>query len=321
METYESIKLWKDRYISSYLDTNLSLNEFHDQVMLKVLEVAKSKMKVNNPPCSFSWFITGSGGRFEQGIISDQDHGIIYEISTLENDLYFKSLGEELSYGLDFVGYPYCKGQIMPSNSIWCKSIAEWEKQIVYWLEDESWKSIRYLQIFFDARVLYGISSYVQHLKSIIFQYERKHKNLLIRLVENMKHMRDVIGPMGQIVVEQYGIYQGCVNLKYAAFIPYVNSIRILSIKEGIYETTTLDRMSILAQMEEYRLLLRNSEWYFTNLIQYRIKLIKSSNYDDSHYLEIKNLTREQRKEVKTILKDGKRVHAKVISSILDRKD
>ncbi|CAM5213077.1 CBS domain-containing protein OS=Ureibacillus acetophenoni OX=614649 GN=SAMN05877842_10261 PE=4 SV=1 [Ureibacillus acetophenoni] len=317
METYESIKQWKDCNISSHIENNFSLNEFHDQVMLKVLEVAKGKMN-HSPPCEFSWFITGSGGRLEQGLISDQDHGIIYENSSLENDSYFKALGEELCFGLDFVGYPYCKGQIMPSNSLWCKSFAQWEKQIMDWLEDESWEAIRYLQIFFDARVLHGNSSYVYDLKSIIFQYERNHSNLLIRFVANMKHARNVIGPMGQIIVEQHGIYQGHVNLNNAAFTPYVNSIRFLSLKEGIYESSTLERIARLNQLEEYKLLLHNSERNFQKLIHYRNMLIEALDYENSHYLKINNLSKEQRKEIKAILKDGKKIHEKVISSIIN---
>ena len=100
METYESIREWKDQHITNFLDDTLSLNDFHDQVMHKVMEIAKSKLKKDGPPCDFTWFITGSGGRFEQGFISDQDHGIVYEISSEENDAYFKKLGNEISYGL-----------------------------------------------------------------------------------------------------------------------------------------------------------------------------------------------------------------------------
>jgi len=317
METYETIRQWKENQIFSNLESTTLLNQFHDQVMLKVLEVAMNKIEVKQPPCAFSWFITGSGGRMEQGLISDQDHGIVYEESNEENDLYFLKLGEEISYGLDYVGYPFCKGMIMCSNPVWCKSIAQWEKQLTKWMDDESWDAIRYLQIFYDARVLYGNQYFLHHLKTLIIQYQRNHPNLLKRLVANVKFTKNVIGPFGQIIVEQQGIYQGCVNLKYTAFIPYVNSIRLLSIKEGIYETSTLERMRILALKEVYQLLLQNSEVYFSKLMTYRMNLINASNYDQTHYLDIKKLTKEQRKELKMILKDGKKVHDEVISLIL----
>lgn len=316
LETYETIKEWKKVNISSFLTNNVSLNAFHDQVMLKVLEVAKRNVKRKNAPCNFTWFITGSGGRFEQGLISDQDHGIIYEQSSFENDLYFKKLGEELSHGLDIVGYPYCNGNIMSSNPIWCKSIADWEFQLNKWMGEESWESIRYLQIFYDARPLYGREDYVQHLKTTIYHYQNDHQTLLRRFMANVKHFKNGIGPMGQILVEPHGIYQGYINLKYTAFLPYVNSIRLLSIKEGLLATSTLERIKGLQKRGEYEELLNSCYENFSSLMNYRLSLIDVKEYDDTHYLNVKNLSKEQRKEIKQILKCGKKLHDAVIELV-----
>ena len=313
MQTYEAIKEWKDGNITSFLTSNDSLNQFHDQVMLKVLEVAKRKVSNEAPPCEFTWFITGSGGRMEQGLISDQDHGIIFELSSPENNHYFKALGEEISFGMDCVGYPYCNGKIMSSNPIWCKSLVEWEKQIDSWMENNSWESIRYLQIFFDARSLDGNGNYIHLLKRKIYEYQLEHPALLQRFAANVKHIKNVIGPMGQILTEQKGIYQGFVNLKYAAFLPYVNSIRLLSIKEGIFETSTMERIKKLQEMNHYDQLLQYTDLNFEILTKYRLSLFNAKQYDDTHYLKIKELSKEQRKELKRVFKDGKKIHDTVI--------
>ncbi|WP_246020268.1 DUF294 nucleotidyltransferase-like domain-containing protein [Lysinibacillus telephonicus] len=317
METYESIRKWKDEALSSFMNTSISLNKFHDQVMLKVLEVAKGKMKQSTPPCEFTWFITGSGGRFEQGLISDQDHGLIYEISNEENDIYFKELGEEISYGMNCVGYPYCNGNIMSSNPTWRKSVEEWKIQLIEWMKNERWESIRYLQIFYDGRVLYGNTEYLSDLKSVIFHYQLQHPTLLQRFIANVKHIKNVIGPMGQLLVEQHGVYQGCVNLKYSAFLPYVNAVRLLSIKEGIFETSTIDRIDRLKGKDEYKEMLRDCKENFITLTKYRLSLLNAQNYDDTHYLNIKILSKEQKKEIKQILKCGKRLHDEVIELTL----
>ena len=316
METYESIKEWKDANISSFLTNNVSLNIFHDQVMLKVLEMAKERTKQKQSPCNFTWFITGSGGRFEQGSISDQDHGIVYEETSPENDLYFKELGEELSSGLDIVGYPYCNGDIMSSNPIWCKSYKEWELQLSKWIEEESWESIRYLQIFYDARALYGSEDYINQLKIKIYQHQFEQPTLLRRLMENVKLFKNAIGPMGQLLVEQHGVYRGHINLKYAAFLPYVNSVRLLSIKEGLVETSTLERIEELQKKKDYKELLKYSYENFSLLMNYRLSLFQVNEYDDTHYLNIKHLTKEQRKEIKRILKYGKKLHDLVIELV-----
>ena len=130
LDSYESIREWKGRHIFQSLTNTSSLNNFHDMVMRQVFDLAVIRVNKGNPPCEFCWFITGSGGRLEQGLISDQDHGIIFETDNQENFQYFLELGKEISYGLDEVGYPYCKGKVMSSNPLWCKSFIRWKEQL-----------------------------------------------------------------------------------------------------------------------------------------------------------------------------------------------
>ena len=316
METFESIKRWKDEQMNHFLHDTIALNHFHDQVMIKVFEVAKRNIDLQDPPCRYAWFITGSGGRLEQGVISDQDHGIVYEISNEQNDHYFKQLGKELADGLHVVGYPYCQGKIMSSNPVWCKSLTDWEQQLEYWMQDEGWEFIRQLQIFIDARVLHGEQQLIHQLKTFFFHYVQLHPKLLKRFMLNVQHIKNGIGLLGQILVERYGIYEGCIDLKYAAFLPYVNAVRLLSIKEGIFETSTLSRMEKLKQLDDYSTMLRHSEENFINLLKYRLSLSKAENYTDTHYLKVEQLSKNERKELKQILKDGKQFHEQVLAYI-----
>ena len=316
METFESIKQWKDEQMNHFLHDTIALNHLHDQIMIKVFEVAKRNIDLQEPPCRYAWFITGSGGRLEQGVISDQDHGIVYEISNEQNDYYFKQLGKELADGLHVVGYPYCQGKIMSSNPVWCKSLTDWEQQLEHWMQDEGWEFIRQLQIFIDARVLHGEQQLIHQLKTFFFHYVQYHPKLLKRFMLNVQHIKNGIGLLGQILVERYGIYEGCIDLKYAAFLPYVNAVRLLSIKEGIFETSTLHRMEKLKQLDDYSTMLRDSEENFINLLKYRLSLSKAENYTDTHYLKVEQLSKNERKELKQILKDGKQFHEQVLAYI-----
>lgn len=314
METYEAIRLWKNQQIQHFRQDSAALNRFHDEVMLKVLKVAKRKINLTIPSCRYTWFIMGSGGRLEQGIVSDQDHGLIYESSNEKNDWYFKQLGTELADGLHLVGYPYCQGKIMSSNPLWRKSFDEWKRQILRWLEDESWDSIRQLQIFFDGRTLYGEEAMIRELKSFIFMYLQDHPQLLQRFVQNTEHIKNGIGRMGQILVERYGIYEGCVDLKYAAFLPYVNAIRLLSLKEGLFETPTLVRMAKLKNIKAFSQPLEHSEENFRSLLTYRLALAEAAHYTDMHYLHVQTLSKQERRVLKQIMKDGKQLHEYVLA-------
>lgn len=308
VSSYESIKLWRDAHIEEHVSDSNRLNQFHDDLMLKVFKVASLGMH-SPPPCPFVWFITGSGGRYEQGIFSDQDHGIVFLEDSPESYEYFSRLGEWLSVGLEKVGYPYCEGKVMSSNPMWCQSLKAWELQLVKWMEESSWSSIRNLQIFYDARTLVGDHKLLFVLKEIVHKYNNSHPHFLRRLLENVKHMKNVIGPLGQIIVEDKGVHAGAIDLKYAAFIPYVNAIRLLALKEGVHETNTVARLNELSKKPPYEEELPLYIVNFTKLLQYRLEQrIQAGNYDDSHYLYLKNLTKEDQRTMKKILKDGKRL-------------
>jgi CBS domain-containing protein len=318
-QTYQSIKEWRDEQISHYCSDTYRLNTFHDIIMRKVYELAVTRLKKEKgtPPCPFTWFITGSGGRFEQGIISDQDHGIIYATSEEHCREFFKSLGEELSYGLNVTGYPYCEGNVMSSNPLWCKSLEQWKEQLLGWMKEASFQTIRNLQIFFDARLLVGAPELLAALKTFIFDYQKENPSLTKRLMENVMHIKSAIGPLGQMIVEEKGAHAGAIDLKHSAFLPYVNAIRLLAMKEQITETSTLGRIDQLMKHHDYKEELADYKENFLRLLQFRLSLFNTENsYDDIHYLNIKKLTREEKKEMKHILKAGKKLHHYVIAII-----
>lgn len=307
MSSYESIKLWRETHIAEYISNSESLNKFHDEIMVKVFETASARM-TSEAPCAFVWFITGSGGRFEQGLISDQDHGIIFQEDSSEAGYYFSELGKELSIGLQIVGYPFCEGKVMSSNPLWCQAASSWNSQVVSWMEEGSWVSIRNLQIFYDARKLVGDNELLYHLKNLIHEYNHSHPQFLSRVLENVKHVKKTIGPLGQIIVEEKGIHAGAIDLKYSAFIPYVNAVRLLAWKEAIIETSTISRLKELNKLERYEELTHYQE-NFSQLLQFRLDHLSSTaSYDDSHYLYVKKLTKDNQKLIKKILKDGKKL-------------
>ncbi|MFT8321884.1 MAG: DUF294 nucleotidyltransferase-like domain-containing protein [Bacillus sp. (in: firmicutes)] len=294
---------------------NTQLNECHDKVMKQVFTVAFEEFRKTNgePPCEFVWFVTGSAGRLEQGIFSDQDHGIIYKESNASFQSYFIRFGKQLSDLLNDVGYPYCEGNVMSSNPMWCKSVDEWKKQLLDWMEMESWESIRYLQIFYDSRRLFGDACFVENLRSYIHEYRTEHPNLLHRFMNNVMRIKKGVGFFGQFFVERTGPHKGSIHLKNTLYLPYVNSVRLLAIKEGIQSSSTLGRMEELEKMEKYETFLRPYEQYFIKILQYRITLFKNAKtYSDVHFLNIKRLSKEERQEIKLLLRNGIKLYQRV---------
>lgn len=313
---YEKIKQWKDQQIRQHLDNNHKLNLFHDSIMKQVFTVAIQQLNQGEPPCEFSWFITGSGGRFEQGIASDQDHGIVYKVANDTNDRFFLALGKEISHGLNAVGYPFCTGNIMSSNPLWCQSMDNWKQQLSVWMTENSWETIRYLQIFFDARNIAGSNLMIHQLKDLIFQYQKKNPDFIVRLAENIMHIKKGIGPFGHILAEEKGEHHGAINLKYTAFLPYVNSIRLLAMKEGLYETSTCDRIDRLMEIIPYNRLLQGIKEHFESLLQFRLLSVDKDFYEDSHYVSLQSLSDTQKRQLKNILKAGQKLHKRTIQLV-----
>lgn len=305
MKNYGRLKQWREQNVSSVIDDPQKLNQFHDDLMKKTVGVAVKNVESEwgLPPAHFAFFIMGSAGRSEQSIWSDQDHGIIFEGSD-ENQEYFLRLGEEITEALSHVGYDYCDGKVMASNPLWCKSLDSWMKQIESWLEIESWESLRYFSTFFDSRVLIGDHNFLDKLKRNAFIILDQNPNLYIRLIENVSHLRKGIGVFGQLLPAMTGEETGQLNIKEKVFFAYVNSLRLLALKEKILAPDTLSRFEQLPK-ENYETIMKYRN-EFLKLLHYRLHFQKDAkNYEKVHLLNVERLSKQEKQELKQIMKRG----------------
>ncbi|WP_371017737.1 DUF294 nucleotidyltransferase-like domain-containing protein [Pseudalkalibacillus sp. JSM 102089] len=305
VENYEDLRKMREQQIKNVATDHFALNHFHDQLMSQIVYLAVEKVKKEwgPPPSPFSFFLMGSGGRFEQALWSDQDHGIVYEISSEEASNYFLKLGKEISVGLNTVGYEFCDGNVMASNPLWCKSVEEWKRQLENWMDDESFDAIRHLLIFIDARVLVGRGEFIEDLKQVIHSKIEESPYLLKRMLKNTMRLQKGLGVFGQILVETHGTHTGEINLKQTALFPYVNAVRLLALKESVMTTSTLARLGALSDNSR-------SEWKqyedkFKQLLQFRLRYGKQEDYEAVHYVTIDSLPKEKKKELKEIMKKG----------------
>ncbi|MBQ0138808.1 MAG: hypothetical protein KBT36_05895 [Kurthia sp.] len=236
MEAYFDIHNWMQQRLQDEVSIQ-SLNTIYDQAMIRVVE--KALQEFSPPPCNFSWFVLGSGGRRELVSTSDQDHGIIFEETGHEH--YFQKLGQTISDGLFALGFAYCEGKVMSSERQWCKSVDEWKAQISEWRASEDLKDIRHMQMIIDARMVYGSEALENQMKDIIFPIEQK---LLELLATNMSLLKKGLTPLGQLIVDQ----QQRFDYKNCIYVPYVNAVRLLKLQgkpidESLYEAVMKFRL------------------------------------------------------------------------------
>jgi CBS domain-containing protein len=312
-DDYSHINDIRVKWMSDATLSNELLNHFHDLIYDRVISAAVSKLskEYGIPPSPFCFFVMGSAGRMEQSIWSDQDHGLVFKTSNHDAQEYFLKLGKEISEGLELAGYKKCSGSVMASNPLWCKSLKNWEDQLVLWARESTWESIRYLLIFADSRTIYGDESLLNILKEKAFD-NVKREQLLLRMLHNTMFLKKGVGVLGQLLAETHGPFTGSINLKETAFFPFVNAARLLSFYDGIKETSTLSRISLLSDVlmpQPDKSLYSNN---FSVLLDYRLKLGSHMDYDSGHYVNINKLTKDEKKALKEIMKVGEQFYEHV---------
>ncbi|UFT99658.1 DUF294 nucleotidyltransferase-like domain-containing protein [Radiobacillus kanasensis] len=302
---YKAIKKWRYEKMKDVCTNHFELNALHDEVMKRTVHesIRKVEGEWGCAPAPFAFFLMGSAGRFEQSIWSDQDHGIIYQ-GEMKHQSYFLALGEEIKNGLVEVGYEECDGKVMSSNPLWCQSRIDWKGQIMSWLEEASWQSLRHFSTFFDSRVLIGSDDYLEELKQCAFLIIRENPRLYKRFIDNVDFIKKGVGVFGQLLPELHGEQSGSIHLKKTVFFPYVNALRLLALKEEITSPSTLSRFETLP--EQMYVLIGKYEQDFMKLLAFRLRSRKDArNYKEVHHIPLHTLTKEEKHELKLLMKTG----------------
>lgn len=236
----------------------LIMAEFHERLTRKVIQLCEEEMSRRGPgppPVDYCWLNTGSAGRREQTVRTDQDNFIIFrDPGGKKNDEvreYFLKLALAVNEGLDRCGFAKCPGNVMASNPAWCMSDREWERTVGNWLENSNKdpQSIRQLTIMLDFRPVYGEKALSDRLWDSIIAMYGESPGISHYLVQDDLSARVPVTMWGGFVTEKTGAHKDQINLKGAAAVHIVNCIRIFALKNGITATNTFGRISELRRV------------------------------------------------------------------------
>ncbi len=299
------------------LQMSRDLNSIHDQIFQRTIVLSERQLYdkgIGPSPVSYAIVLFGSGGRGEQTLWSDQDHGLIYNnppaASEAEAEAYFREFAEMISDGLGKLGYPPCEGKVFSTNSMWRKSIDDWQEMVEAWNADPDWEHIRYLLIMADMRFLYGSEALADQLKTAFWQRIESTPGIFQHMLRNTLHHKITLGLFGQLITERYGEDAGGMDIKYGAYIPFVNGIRLLAMSKGIKETSTEKRLYMLYNLSFISAELLE-EWasVFTKIMIFRLSTTseqKDHLYSTRGTIQADQLTKELRSDLKYVLKIGR---------------
>ncbi len=233
------------------------LSHINRDVHRRVLELAMEAMEAEGlgpAPVTFCFIVMGSHGRAENHFFTDQDHGMILADYPPEDwhrvEPYFMELSGRLSEGLARVGFPLCRGNVMSSNPVWRKPATEWKQQVLGWFANPNATAIRYTTLFYDFVPIWGDASLAHDLRDFITRGIQRNFQLLRSLFDEASHHRVPLTIFKNFVTERSGPHKGEMDLKRSGLLFLVECARILALRHGISETSTLGRLQALADKE-----------------------------------------------------------------------
>jgi CBS domain-containing protein len=205
------------------------------------------------PPVDFAVIVMGSGGRGESFLYPDQDNGFILadypDARHSEIDGYFIELAERMTRDLDAVGFPLCRGYVMATNPVWRKTESQWRDQVQRWGRKRSTIAVQFSDIFFDFCGAYGDQELVRTLRRVVVEMAENSPAFLAELQREQARVGVALGWFGRFVTEKdKPEHRGEINLKHMGTLPLVGALRLLSLREGIAETSTLRRVAALKE-------------------------------------------------------------------------
>ncbi|MEQ8664354.1 MAG: DUF294 nucleotidyltransferase-like domain-containing protein [Rhodospirillales bacterium] len=276
---------------------------------------------LGSPPVDFDVITMGSGARGESMMYPDQDNGFVLadysENDHAEIDVWFIELAERMTRSLDTVGIPLCTGFVMATNPLWRKPIADWRRQLDFWFERRTPNLLRHTEIICDFAPVWGSGALAAELRQMFMAAVTGNDPVL----RGIGSSDGVHGPAltwfgGFITVKDPSEYRGYVNLKHYGTLPVVSGARLMALRAGISDTSTLLRLSKCNEQGGFK-----HDAYDELVAAYRLSasVLLHSQIDEfeegrkvTNFVDPKALTRRQRGDLKRAFKAIRNFHGRI---------
>ncbi len=214
-----------------------------DAATRRLIELAIDRQ--GSPPVPFAWIATGSQGRGELGVGSDQDNSMIlddaYEEAT--QGVYFDELARFVNSGLATCGFRLCPGEVMASNPRWRQPVSRWHEYLRSWVDHADHTSATLVANFFDMRTVWGEDSLRDALMRSELPRCADNESFLAHLAGHALGARPPLGFFRRFVLTHDEQQEGTVDLKVQGLIPIVDLARFYALRSAAAMVETEDRL------------------------------------------------------------------------------
>ena len=216
-----------------------------DACTRRLLSLAQDEL--GEAPMAWTWLAFGSQARLEQGLVSDQDNGLLMAESPDDQAAdYFKRLADFVCDGLNDCGYVYCPGEVMAKGK-WRMSYQDWRRTFSGWISQPEPKSVMQSSIFFDMRGVAGDIELAGRLHGEVLAMAKDSKIFRRFLAAESMGNRPPLGLFRQFVQERDGEKTQGLNLKKRGVIPIVDLARVRALEGAIGVVHTEERLHAAA--------------------------------------------------------------------------
>lgn len=288
---------------------NQVITTIADTIAIKVIE--RVIRELGEPPAKFVFMVTGSEGRKEQTLKTDQDNAIIYEDKANEHREmvreYFLTFAKKVSDYLNEIGFSYCDGGYMASNPQWTHSLSHWKENYKKWIDESIPENAIKFSTFFDCRFLYGEKSIIKELKQFLDEELQKPNDRFFAFTaKNALQYEPPLTFFKNIKTETVGKTE-VFNIKNT-MTPIVDLVRVYALKKRIYQENTGERLKKLMESgvftpQQYHELYQSYYYLMALRLENQANQILIEKANPNNYIRINSLTKIEKATLKEIFK------------------
>lgn len=268
---------------------NHFISTLADMVLQRGLHLVLEKLPP--PPVPFTFLVTGSEGRQEQTLCTDQDNGIVFADvppeKLAETQEYFLDLGRQTCELLNQAGYTFCKGGVMAREKRWCQPLSIWKGYFSRWVKETEPQDLLETKIFFDFRAAFGDVSLAQELNQYLSRLLPDNPRFFLMLAHDVLRFEPPIGLFGNFILESTPDQKNTLNIK-SVMVRIVDFTRIYALKNKINVRESSARLSALLKAgiitpQGYQELTQAYSFLMHLRIEHQVQQLRQGEQPDNH--------------------------------------
>ena len=218
-----------------------------DTLTQRLIEICERDQ--GSPPCAYAWLASGSQGRHEQTVFTDQDTALIIADHAPEGaDDWFAALAQKVTAGLDACGIRACPGDVDPTHPSWRRPAADWASEMDRVLQHPAPRDAMLATHYLDMRVIHGDAALFEPLRQRALETGARHEALLNALADQARDLPAPLGFFRQFVLEDSGEHADTLDLKMRGLLPIVAMARVFALHAGSEARGTVERLRAAAR-------------------------------------------------------------------------